>query len=232
MDTLLRAKHWQIFLLAFGIPWLLMFIIIGFGLADFLSMLKANPDPEDMAIVMSDFMSSMTIGILPVTLLSTTVAYGWMYAVNKRISPMALNEYKPNQFYVSLAIACIVLFTLLNAVITYYMYTNVLNGIGQIDVFETAPFGDMTPLMIGVYVISILATFVNLGLLIYVCYQLARGIKSAEVQRLLRSDETIAPFFFLFFLFVGIWFLQPIINKLHEEGPGGGDNLDRSLVLD
>ncbi len=231
MDTLLKAKHWQIFLFAFGIPWLLMFVIMGFGFADFFSMIRVNPEPRDAAIIMSDFMSKMMIGVLPLALLSVLVNYGWMYAVNNRISPMAPDVYKPNMQLVSLAIILMVVFNILNTVLTGYMYST---GFEEMLTFESDPsamrnFGSSFMIM---YVVSIFSTLANLGLSVYVCYQLSRALKGAELQRHLRSDDTIGPFFAFFFLFIGIWFMQPIVNELYEKGPGGGNSLDNSLVLD
>lgn len=231
MDTLLKAKHWQIFLFAFGIPWLLMFVVMGFGFVDFFSMIKANPDPADMAIVMSEFMSKIMIGVLPLSVLSLAVNYGWLYAVNQRITPMAPESYRPNQQLVSVAIGLIVLFTTLNLVLTGYMYANGFEEMFSID-NNRADFGSMGSTFMVLYIFSLLGSFVNLGLSVYVSYQLSRALKGAELQRHLRSDDTIGPFFAFFFLFIGIFFMQPIVNKLHAEGPGGGNSLDNSLVLD
>lgn len=231
MDSLLRAKHWQIFLFAFGIPWLLMIVIMGFGFADFFSMMKANPDPEDMAIVMSEFMSTTMLGVLPLTLLSTAVSYGWMYAVNQRIGPMAPPEYQPKQGWVTIAIVCIVLFTIFNMAVSAYMYKNMFASMTALG-SAPAAFDNMGPMFMILYILSLLGSFVNLGLFVFVSYQLSRAVKGAELQRYIRSEESIGPFFAFFFLFIGIWFMQPIVNKLHEEGPGGGSSLDRSLLLD
>jgi hypothetical protein len=231
MDTLLKAKHWQIFLFAFGIPWLLMMVVMGFGFADFFSMMKANPDPEDMAIVMSDFISKITVGILPLALLSAIVNYGWLYAVNQRISPMAPDAYRPNTNLVSLAIGCIILFTFINAGLTAYMYSNGMEQFLSLG-NNSGELSNMGSTFLIMYLGSLFTSLANFGLAIYVSYQLSRAVKGAELQRYLRTDDTIGPFFAFVFLFIGIWFIQPIVNKLHADGPGGGNNLDKSLILD
>jgi len=230
MDTLLKAKHWQIFLFAFGIPWLLMFIVLGFTMVDFVSMLKANPDPQDVAIIMTDFMSQIMIGIMPLALLSVAVTYSWMYAINKRIAPMAPIAYQPKERLVSMAIISIVIFTILNFVVSAYMYTS---GLAEIFNFENNPaeIPSMGPKFLILQVLSIMFSFVNFGLSIYVCYQLSRALKGAELQRHLRSDDIIGPILAFVFLFIGIWFMQPIVNELHAKGPGGGNSLDNSLLL-
>lgn len=231
MDMLLRAKHWQIFLFAFGIPWLLTISIMGYGFADFFSMLKANPDPEDISLILSDWMSNTMLGILPITLLGSAVTYSWMYAVHQRISPIAPEVYRPSKKGVTFAIICVVLYAIFNLIVTGYLYKNIFSSI---DLMENDPsaFESMGPTFFLVYAISMIGTFVNFGLMIYICYQLSRAVKGAELQRYLQSGETLGTFFGFFFLFVGIWFIQPIVNRLHEEGPGGGNSLDRSLLLD
>ena len=232
MDTLLRAKHWQIFLFAFGVPWLLMFVIMAFGMADFVSMLKANPDPEDMAVVMSEFMSSMAIGILPISILSYSVICAWLYAVSNRIGVMAPKRYQPLAPWTNIAIIAIGVCYLVNGILSYYMLDNMLDGFFDFENQPTNPFEIYGSGFMLFNLASVVISFATYGFLIFGCYQLAYAIKGAELQQHLNSSEIIGPFFALFFLFVGIWFLQPIINQLHEEGPGGGDSLDRSIVFD
>jgi len=234
MDTLLRAKHWQIFLFAFAIPWMLMLVIMGFGMADFASMIKANPDPEDMAVVVSDFMSSMAIGVLPITILSYSVVCAWLYAVSRRIGEMPPKRYQPLKPWTNTAIIVIGILYLLNGLLSYYLFDNMFEGIFDLENQQNPanPFEMFGSKFMLFNLASMVLSFVTFGLAIFVYYQLAFAIKGAETQQYLRSSEIIGPFFSLLFLFVGIWFLQPIINKLHEEGPGGGDSLDRTLVFD
>ena len=47
--------------------------------------------------------------------------------------------------------------------------------------------------------------------------QLAKLMKTAELQRKPDGDEFIGEFFLFWFFFVGIWILQPRINKMFEQ---------------
>lgn len=211
-----------------------MVVILGLSSADFFSLLKANPNPEDMTIVTTEFMSSVSLQLIPIMLLSYGVTCAWFYAVLSRIAPMAPESYKPLKPWTSIAIICIGIGYILSSLISYYFVENMMEGFFDFEnpPDSTNPFEVFRSDLLMLNALSAGISLAVYGLLIFVCYQLAHAIKGAEVQRYIRSTELIGPFFALFFLFIGIWFVQPIINRLHEEGPGSGDNLDRSLILD
>ncbi|WP_299825336.1 hypothetical protein [uncultured Pontibacter sp.] len=54
---------------------------------------------------------------------------------------------------------------------------------------------------------------------LYVVYFSARCIASAEKQRIVASNEYIAVLFQIMFLPIGIWFIQPRINRLASKTP-------------
>jgi len=45
-------------------------------------------------------------------------------------------------------------------------------------------------------------------------YIIARTIKTAELQRATRFDDFKGKFFLIMFFPIGIWFIQPRINKI------------------
>ncbi|GAB5399901.1 MAG: hypothetical protein Aureis2KO_14860 [Aureisphaera sp.] len=51
----------------------------------------------------------------------------------------------------------------------------------------------------------------------YQLYFVARTIKTAELQRKAHSGDYIGEFFLLWFYFIGIWIIQPRLNKLIKE---------------
>jgi hypothetical protein len=51
---------------------------------------------------------------------------------------------------------------------------------------------------------------------VYVCYFTARTYKTVELQRKVIFAEFSKEFALIFFLPIGIWILQPMINKLAE----------------
>jgi len=50
----------------------------------------------------------------------------------------------------------------------------------------------------------------------YLMYKAAKTIKTAEVQKPVSFGDFAGEFFLLWFFPIGIWFLQPKINKLAE----------------
>lgn len=50
--------------------------------------------------------------------------------------------------------------------------------------------------------------------ILYCFYFTAKAIKLAELQRPLKLDDYIGEFFLLWFSFIGVWILQPRLNKM------------------
>lgn len=54
----------------------------------------------------------------------------------------------------------------------------------------------------------------------YCLYFIAKALKAVEWQRPVTFSDYVGEFFLLWFHFVGVWFIQPRINKLFDPAPG------------
>ncbi|RSK24693.1 hypothetical protein [Hymenobacter metallilatus] len=54
----------------------------------------------------------------------------------------------------------------------------------------------------------------SMGCIFYSLYYVARALRSVELQRPAQFAEFVGEFFLLWFYPVGIWFIQPRINRL------------------
>ena len=59
--------------------------------------------------------------------------------------------------------------------------------------------------------------FISFLCTLYVIYFIAKALKSIELQRSARFDEFVGEFFLIWFFPIGIWIIQPTVNKLFDK---------------
>jgi len=193
MNIFLKAKHWQLFLFNFAIPFVLYFvaIIITIGLA-----VTQKINSPEFGLRMIPF-------YILIGLISAAVRYLWTWVsgiqLNKRLpEELQLNSifFKICFFYPIVYVPAIIL------VIFTVIY----------------PASDFFPLafllLVPFHLFAIFCSF-------YCYYFVARVIKTNELGQHTYISDYIAEVFMVWFFFVGIWFLQPKINKMVSES----DNL-------
>ncbi len=76
-----------------------------------------------------------------------------------------------------------------------------------------------TPVMTGIEFFPIIFPLHLFAMfcLFYCIYFVAKTIKTIELQREVTFNDFVAEFFLIWFHFIGIWILQPKINKMAEE---------------
>ena len=90
----------------------------------------------------------------------------------------------------------------------------VLLGFFMADMFSDLQANELPnfywfALIIPLHLFSIFCMF-------YGIYFNAKALKAVELQRPLKGDEFIAEFFLMWFFLIGVWILQPRINKIFE----------------
>lgn len=131
MDRFLTAKHWQLFLLTFGIPMIIQFIMMGTMMSSIAS--ESNPNP--------------------------TIIFNYMSGAMENGTP-------PNP----------------------------------------AIFALIAPLH-----------FFSMCCIFYCLYFVAKTIKTVELQREVKFSDFAGEFFMIWFYPIGIWLIQPKINKMMEK---------------
>jgi len=197
IDRFLRAKHWQMFTLTFGIPMLLQFIMMGFAISS-LAAGKA-PNPEIMFGYMKFFPIYMII--------FSGAFFGWFYSV-----AIGLQKKVPKDVKMKVKKFRIIFFIPM----VYILFITSFIGIGVTDLIETntAP----NPMMI----FSVMGIILPLHLLSMVCifyslYFVAKTFKTVELQREVSFSDFAGEFFLIWFYPIGIWIIQPKINKMMEQ---------------
>jgi hypothetical protein len=194
MKFFLQLKHWQLFVILIGIPIALEFFTIGFIFST------------------DDFSSGLQLflRLFPILmLLYIGVLFGWLWSVGIFLSKkLPIDATMPNGLFKG----AIIIPTLYITFICWFV--------------AKLMWGDeMSELFLDENLTVILtAHFTSMACIFYIFYYNAKALQSVELQRPALLSEYVGEFFLFWFFPVGLWFLQPRINKLLEEsGTEGGD---------
>jgi len=190
IERLLKAKHWQIFILTFGIPILFQISLMAYVFSSIFN----NADPNVDKI----FDYFQVFGIIMFLFMS--IYLGWMWAAAVGINKILREDLKlkVNRFKILFLIP-------LAYILIFSIYLNfMMNG-------NEGSFVDFNP---GIFALIIPLHLFSMGCFFYCFYFIAKTIKTAELQKEVEFSDFYGEFFLIWFFPVGIWFLQPTINKI------------------
>ena len=193
IEKFLKAKHWQLFLLGFVIPVLMQFLFMGIMMFTVFTNVEQNPE------ILTYFFPL----ILIISLLFMLVLYGWFWSIAVGLDRFIPDDLKLNvkRFKIFLIIP-----------IVYILLFSVLVGVGISGMIDSGE--PINP----VYMVLILPLHLfSMFCMIYCLYFVAKTIKTAELKKKVRFGEFAGEFVLLWFFPIGIWIIQPRINKLVEE---------------
>lgn len=185
MKFLLLFKHWQLFILLLGIPIIMQIILM-------VTMITSE-DP------FSGF--STIIFIFPITMiLVMTIFFGWFYAMGTNLHKKLPASVKMNltKFKIFLFIPVIYILAICFFIMFVINYTVTNEG--------TPNFG-LSGLILPFHLFSMFCIF-------YCLYFNAKALKAVELQRPVTFGDYAGEFFLIWFYPIGIWLIQPRINKL------------------
>ena len=188
IDRFLNAKHWQLFLLTFGIPMIFQFIMMGTMFANIGS--SDNPSPNFMFNYFKVFPIMM--------LLFMGVFFGWFWSVAvglQRVIPDEI-KLKVNRFKIFLLIPVVYIIFFLR-----FFMTSFISG---------GPNPGIFAIIVPLHLFSMFCIFYSL-------YFVAKTFKTAELQRKVTFSDFAGEFFMIWFYPIGIWIVQPKINKMIKE---------------
>lgn len=202
INLFLKARHWQLFIAMVGIPLVLQFYYMYrfFGVFESISAPNMRDDGFTEVIneqfVQFDHFSSIMI-------VFSLLLFGWFWSIaiglQKKIPTnvkMKVKKFKLLYFIPVIYILFISLF--IGGVFSSINETNFIN-IGVIFV-----------IILPLHLFSMFCIFHSI-------YFVAKTIKTAELQREVVFGDFIGEFFLLWFYFVGIWIVQPKVNRLNQK---------------
>lgn len=200
-ERILKTKHWHLFLLTFGIPVIFQFIMIGTMLTSVGN--GTEPDPSAMFFFFKVFPVLMIISA------GTFFGWFWSIAIGLQRKVPANVKMKTKKFKVFFFIP-----------MTYILL--ILIGMGTVmsgfpDMVESGDtpgigrVGSMMGIIIPLHLFSMFCIFYSL-------YFVAKTLKTVELQRETTFSDFAGEFFMIWFYPIGIWIIQPKVNKMIEEG--------------
>ncbi len=194
--TFLKAKHWQLFLLTFGIPMILQFVLMGTMFSNIGS--GNNPEPTFMFNYMK-FFPIMTIIFMG-------VFFGWFWSV-----AIGLQSKVPGNVKMKVKKFKIFFFFPM----AYMLFILIFMGEAMSGLMENGsePSGGLIGSLVGIIVpLHLFSMFC----IFYSLYFVAKTFKSVELQREVKFGDFTGEFFMIWFYPIGIWIIQPKINKMIE----------------
>lgn len=178
----------------------------------FMGGLFVNIDPYNNELP-SEFFSYFSI--FPVIMaLYLYVLFGWFYSV-----AVGLQSQLPEG--VKLNVNRFKIFFFIPVIYLLVIFIGMAVLFNSIDIDSGEPPFSFESAGIGVVIIIPLHLF-SMFCIFHTMYFCAKTLKSVELGRMARSGDYIGEFFLFWFWFIGVWILQPRINKLAASTPDLG----------
>lgn len=189
----LKAKHWQIFLLTFGIPVAIQLVIV------VLLVFRFSSGTENIEQSVFGYMAFMFTAMF----ILLFFFFGWLWAIvvglQKKIpQPLKL---KINRFKIFFFIPLIYLALFLVLIIV------MMSGLSKGNMELPSSVGVVFMVIFPLHLFTVFCIF-------YCLWFAAKIIKTAELQQEVSFSDFAGEFFMLWFYPVGIWIIQPKINNM------------------
>jgi hypothetical protein len=203
MNTFLKLKHWQLFGVLAGIPAVFQFVATGWVVANtdlmkFLWQLPFNPARwQDIVALIPIKLVAGYYAVMMV--LFAALIFCWLYSLGTNLCKRLPEAIKMNLTGFKLSLFIAVACKVFSAAYMYFLF----GGISAGGEWHAATFAVLVPLQL----MSMFCTF-------YCFYFIAKALKTIELQQAVTFNDCALEFFGIWIFPVGIWFVQPKINKI------------------
>lgn len=189
----LKAKDWQLFVLLVLAPLVYCFYVLYviFAQAD----MEMHDDPSRIFIIFQEFPVIMAV--------FTCLFFGWLWSI-----VIGLQHKMPRNVNMNLSRFTIIFFIPLSYILLVLFTISGLYPALDFEAFVNSKFN-----------IPILIELMNLISIVCIIHSMifaAKTIKAVEAGRAVKFEEYASEFFSLLFSFVGIWIVQPKVNRLFK----------------
>ena len=202
MKFFLKSKHWQLFIVVVGIPLVMEIVAFALMFAKMFSFILSNTQPDPIAM-----MSSMWSIIPLIMVVSIIIFFLWFYTLGVNLHRKLPSSVKMDINLFRVFISYPVVYMLVFCFVMRYMVLHVMQTAdNHSPIFFPASFLFVIPF----HLFSIFCVF-------YCIYFVSKSLKSVALQREALAGDYIVDFILFWFFIVGIWFLQPTINKIFAD---------------
>lgn len=196
-NLFLRAKHWQLFILLIGIPLVFQIVMM---VSIFTEM--ANHRPGTGINVFKYFQ------FFPVLMAIFTAAFfAWYWSVAIGLQKKIPQGVKMNVLRFKIFFFIPLIYIILILLLISTKFTGMLSHAATPDLMKA---GGLVVLILPLHLLSMFGIFHSL-------FFIAKTVKTAELQREVKFEDFASEFFLLWFYPIGLWIVQPKINKLVKE---------------
>nr|WP_299341191.1 hypothetical protein [Allomuricauda sp.] len=198
----LKSKHWQLFTILVGIPFLLQFYVYRKIFWYNPPPVEPNPDSKGFTEVLNEEFIQFDFPPF-LTIVFFLLFFGWFWSI-----AIGLQKKIPQRIKMKVTKFKVFFFIPFTYIILLMIYLGGLfSGMGT-DSFLIS--GWIFAIIVPFHLLSMFGIFYSL-------YFAAKTIKTAELQREVGFGDFVAEFFLLWFYFIGIWIIQPKVNKLYSK---------------
>jgi glucan phosphoethanolaminetransferase (alkaline phosphatase superfamily) len=176
----LRAKHWQMFLLLFGLMFISQVAVV------MNPTLLAVRSPADLG--KADLLPGVPMAIFMICFL------GWFWAMGSLLSSVVPSTLRLRMGFFRLAL----------------IYPLVYMPFFIFIMFSDGPKPAMVVLILPLHLFAMFCLFYDL-------YYVSKGLALAETGKPVSFYDYAGPFFLLWFFPIGIWVIQPRINRIYAQ---------------
>jgi len=203
MDKFLKAKHWQLFILIFGLPFIFYIFMVA---SVFSAAASGNVNATNIFGVFKFFPILMFLVI--------GIQFGWFWSIGVGLQTkvpvtvkMKVKKFRAF-FFIPLA------YILLMMCFVFYFFLSV----DFVSPQNSGLFADgaYAAILIPVIIIIPLHLF-SMFCIFYCLYFVAKTLKTVELQKEVQFSDFAGEFFLIWFYPIGIWLIQPRINKLMQQ---------------
>lgn len=224
MKQLLKLKHWQLFLLIYT-P---VFVGVGYYIYGVVQVMgQLSPEQLKDASNSAEYVAQLA-GYLPVVLLiinvGTLLFYAWMWAIGDNLHhKLPADVTMPLQWFkIAMVVAVVTLgLNTYNLFIVLHKISDIIAASGDLESITPDTFKNISAPGGNTQMLGYVASFYNM-------YFIAKLLKSIELRTRASVNDYLGNFFLLIFSIIGIWFLQPKINRFVEED--FDDDLEHHLI--
>lgn len=205
---ILTTPHWKLFILVVGIPFVAGLVLM----ITMVSLLvgQREPNPETIFPIMFIF---PVIGLF-----AAVIQFYWHWSVatglQSYLHPETKLRVKRFKFFFFVPLVYLGAFMLFGAIMAT-----------QVQSMENNEPQDIA-WAIPLFILVFLMHFFSMFCIIYTLYFIAKTLKSVELQREAHFSDYIGEFFLIWFFPVGVWFIQPRVNRIIQ----GSQLNDTSLI--
>lgn len=196
-QTILKAKHWQLFLLFFGIPFIAGISLLIVEISIIGTAIRHHREPDlGQLVTISLFLAPLFfVGLFVHLRWQWVVAVGLQSFMHPQMRRLRVKRFKFFFFFP-------------------WIYMLIFGIFFPIIMLSSSNGHPNPALLIPFILLMVCCHFFALFCIIYSLYFIAKTLVSAELQREAHFSDYIGEFFLTWILPVGIWFLQPRINAI------------------